>query len=80
MGLLIIFLGQTLVKEYFVTLQWKEADGSQLMDSKLKCLFVLPESNGGVNEATTGNRESWQSTGITSGNGDNVPIKVTHRS
>lgn len=54
---------------------WKEADGSQLMDSKLKCLFVLPESNGGVNEATTGNRESWQSTGITSGNGDNVPIK-----
>jgi len=53
---------------------WKEADGSQLMDSKLKCLFLLPESNGGVNEG------SWQSTGITSGNGDNVPMKENDES
>jgi len=51
---------------------WKEADGSQLMDSKLKCLFVLPETNGGVNEPMSGNRDSWQST---SGNGDSPQIK-----
>lgn len=24
---------------------WKETDGSQLMDSKLKCVFVMPENN-----------------------------------
>jgi len=52
---------------------WKEADGSQLMDSKLKCLFVLPETNGGVNEPMSGNRDSWQST---SGNEDSPQIKV----
>merc|ERR1711997_615189 len=46
---------------------WKEADGSQL-----KCLFVLPETNGGVNEPMSGNRDSWQST---SGNGDSPQIK-----
>jgi len=51
---------------------WKEADGSQLMDSKLKCLFVLPETNGGVNEPMSGNRDSWQST---SGNVDSPQIK-----
>lgn len=51
---------------------WKEADGSQLMDSKLKCLFVLPETNGGVNEPMSGNRDSWQST---SGNSDSPQIK-----
>lgn len=51
---------------------WKEADGSQLMDSKLKCLFVLPETNGGVNEPMSGNRDSWQST---SGNEDSPQIK-----
>jgi len=50
---------------------WKEADSSQLMDSKLKCLFLLPESNG----VDGGNRDSWQSTGIASGNGDSVTIK-----
>jgi len=50
---------------------WKEADSSQLMDSKLKCLFLLPESNG----VEGGNRDSWQSTGIGSGNGDSVQIK-----
>ena len=54
--------------------QWKEADSSQLMDSKLKCLFLLPESNG----VDGGNRDSWQSTGIASGNGDSVTIKVVH--
>ena len=43
------------------------------MDSKLKCLFVLPETNGGVNEPMSGNRDSWQST---SGNGDSPQIKV----
>ena len=32
----------------FMIFQWKETDGSQLMDSKLKCLFVMPENNGGV--------------------------------
>lgn len=51
---------------------WKEADGSQLMDSKLKCLFLLPESNGGVDD---GNSGPWPSAGIGSGNGDSVPIK-----
>ena len=57
--------------------QWKEADSSQLMDSKLKCLFYLPESNGGVNEALAGNRDSWQSTvGAGSGNGDSGSMKV----
>ena len=55
--------------------QWKEADSSQLMDSKLKCLFLLPESNG----VDGGNRDSWQSTGIASGNGDSVTIKVIHK-
>jgi len=55
---------------------WKEADSSQLMDSKLKCCFFLPESNGGVNDVMTANRDSWQSTcGIGSGNGDSVSIK-----
>ena len=44
------------------------------MDSKLKCLFLLPESNG----VDGGNRDSWQSTGIASGNGDSVTIKVIH--
>ena len=42
------------------------------MDSKLKCLFLLPESNG----VDGGNRDSWQSTGIGSGNGDSVTTKV----
>merc|ERR1712241_864486 len=42
------------------------------MDSKLKCLFVLPETSGGVNEPMSGNRDSWQST---SGNGDSPQIK-----
>jgi len=56
---------------------WKEADSSQLMDSKLKCCFLLPESNGGVNDVMTDNRDSWQSTnGINSGNGDSVSIKL----
>jgi len=59
---------------------WKEADSSQLMDSKLKCLFLLPESNGGVNDAITANSESWQSTGVGSGNGDSVPIKENDES
>ena len=26
-------------------LQWKDTDGSQLMDSKLKCVFVMPDNN-----------------------------------
>ena len=30
--------------------QWKEVDSSQLMDSKLKCVFVMPE-NGNVGES-----------------------------
>jgi len=55
---------------------WKEADGSQLMDSKLKCFFMLPESNGGVNDVVAGNRESWTSAaGIGSGDGDSAPVK-----
>ena len=33
------------------------------MDSKLKCLFLLPESNGGVDEGLGANRESWLSSG-----------------
>lgn len=59
---------------------WKEADSSQLMDSKLKCLFLLPESNGGVNDAITANSESWQSTGVGGGNGDSVPIRENDES
>jgi len=55
---------------------WKEADSSQLMDSKLKCLFLLPESNG----VDGGNRDSWQSTGIGSGNGDSVTTKENEES
>jgi hypothetical protein len=30
---------------YFSSFQWKETDANQLMDSKLKCVFVLPEEN-----------------------------------
>ena len=26
--------------------QWKEVDTTQLMDSKLKCVFVMPDNNG----------------------------------
>ncbi len=26
--------------------QWKETDSTQLMDSKLKCVFVLPNDDG----------------------------------
>ena len=33
----------------FVFFQWKEVDSSQLMDSKLKCVFVMPE-NGNVSD------------------------------
>lgn len=33
---------------------WKEADGSQLMDSKLKCVFIVPEANA-VPAASNGN-------------------------
>ena len=28
-----------------LSFQWKETDSSQLMDSKLKCVFVMPDSN-----------------------------------
>jgi len=33
---------------------WKETDGSQLMDSKLKCVFVMPENNPNSNVVTAG--------------------------
>ena len=29
-----------------VFFQWKEVDTTQLMDSKLKCVFVMPDNNG----------------------------------
>lgn len=51
---------------------WKEAESSQLMDSKLKCVFVLPESNGGVPEVSEGARDSWKSTSAASGHGDSA--------
>jgi len=31
---------------------WKETDGAQLMDSKLKCVFVMPESNTNSNSGS----------------------------
>ena len=42
------------------------------MDSKLKCVFVLPESNGGVPEVNEGARDSWKSTSAASGHGDSA--------
>ena len=44
-GFLDIF-GNLSVKVFKNFLQWKETDGSQLMDSKLKCVFVMPDNIG----------------------------------
>lgn len=33
---------------------WKETDGNQLMDSKLKCVFVMPEENSGSGVTSNG--------------------------
>ena len=35
---------------WYALLQWKEVDSGQLMDSKLKCVFVMPE-NGSAESA-----------------------------
>ena len=39
--------------------QWKETDGSQLMDSKLKCVFVMPDIlSGGSDTVANGTEKS----------------------
>ena len=48
--------------------RWLAANGLEA-----EMFIVLPETNGGVNEPMSGNRDSWQST---SGNGDSPQIKV----
>merc|ERR1719225_700281 len=38
---------------------WKETDGSQLMDSKLKCVFVMPDIlSGGSDTVANGTEKS----------------------
>ena len=36
--------------------QWKETDANQLMDSKLKCVFVMPDLDGAFKEETQDNK------------------------
>lgn len=47
--ILIICYLQFIEKSKLIFLQWKENDGKGLMDSKLKCVFVMPEDNSVVN-------------------------------
>lgn len=49
---------------------WKNADSSLLMDSKLKCVLLLPDSYD-----YDDNGKAWQSPGLGSGNGNSVTIK-----
>ena len=35
------------ISSVFFPFQWKDTDNGQLMDSKLKCVFVLPNDDGG---------------------------------
>lgn len=37
--------------EFHQDLLWKEVDSGQLVDSKLKCVFVMPENNGSAESA-----------------------------
>jgi len=63
---------------------WKEIDGKGLMDSKLKCVFILPEDNNVVNGSaytTAKNEESAVKTSVQAspkfGDADNARTKRT---
>jgi len=49
---------------------WKKPDSTKLMDSKLNCTFVFPESN-----EVEVDSDSWQSPGFGSGDSESVTIK-----
>ena len=44
---------------FIISFQWKEADDGQIMDSKLKCMFKMPDSgdSAGVTAAVANGAE-----------------------